>query len=72
MGLRRGDNRMARSLEVFGCVAVFGGVTASNMATRQARTQMDPPIAERYALRADVFFGRDVTAIGKMLAKWHW
>jgi len=69
MGLRGGDDRMADGLEVLRGVAILRGVAAPDMATREARSQMHPFVAESHALRADVRFGGGIMGMGKVFAE---
>ena len=69
VGLGGGDDRVADALEVFGGVAVLGGVAAADVAALEAGAEMDPGVAEGYALLADVDRGGDVFGVEKMLAE---
>lgn len=48
---------MARFVEVFGGVFVFGRITAADVAAFHAQAQVDPCIADLDALFADMFIG---------------
>ena len=53
--LERLDNRMLRVVEVFGRVLVFRRVAAAHVPADHADTQVNPLVAQRHALGADVF-----------------
>ena len=60
---------MAGALEVFGGVAVFRGVAAADVAAFEAGAEVDPGVAERDALFADVDGGSGVFGVGEMFAE---
>jgi hypothetical protein len=50
---------------MLGRVLVLGRVATADMSTGEAKPQVDPAIAELYALFADVFIGgRDLDLVG--------
>ncbi len=52
-------------------VLVLRRVAAADVAARQARAQVHPRVAERDALLANVYLGRDVVTMGQVFAKRH-
>ena len=67
-GLGGRDYRVAAGVEVLRGVLILGGVAAADVSAGEAGAEVHPRISHGDTLCAEVCFGRDVMAVGKMFA----
>jgi hypothetical protein len=71
-GFDRAHHRMRGLVKMFGGVLVLGRIAATHVSAYHAQAQVNPSVAEFYALRANVGVGaRDFDLIEMVAFLWH-
>jgi hypothetical protein len=69
--LERPHQRVVNGVEMFGSVLVLGGITATDVAAREAETKMNPRVAGLQTLLATVGFRSNLVDLVQVRASGH-
>jgi len=70
--LKGPDDRVFGGVEMFGRVPILGGVAATNMATREAETEVDPVVSDLETVFTTGTVRLDVSNLLHVNALGHW